>query len=300
MLEDEKTLQTGLKLILLLEFLYNGDCAKDEILSSFTKFYNIKISQETLKLYVNTLLEAGFKIKRGNRKNNFKMHLEKDFSLLKLTQKELILLDSVKNYVFEAMDINKIIALKSFYERLLPLTDENGAAILKNFRFFNLINKRVLNSILKLNNTGKQVKVRYISPKRGVVEITCKLNGASFIEGKLYLRCATEYLKEDMMLRADNIYGIFKTEEQQSKKEAVEEKLKYKIAKEYLDSIIPDDKEKIVRLTKDEAEIETKKTSDFFTVQKLILAGKNCTYINNDNIKNKIIAHLSEILEQYE
>ena len=71
-------LHTGFRLIAILELLYEKNLSKTEIQNAIFEKYKIQISKETLKLDLNTLKEAGFEIKKGNRGNSFKFSLNKE------------------------------------------------------------------------------------------------------------------------------------------------------------------------------------------------------------------------------
>ena len=285
LLKNDRMLLTGFRLLAILKLLYEKDLQKKEIIDCLKKEFNISVSDETLKLDLNTLIKAGYKIKRGHKGNNYKLKLDKNFIMLRFTDSQSAFFSLLKDFALENLEYSEIYALKSFYNKLKNYFNENDFSKINNFGFFDIVQETC--------------DIIYSSPQKGVVKLVTRLKKLNIKNNKLYVRCSNNYEDGEMLLRADNIKQVSKSEEKYRELKTDTKKTRYKISKEYFKTHPLENIEKIVGSDKNTLEIELLETNNLFNAQRIISLGTNCISVNNDIIKERIIKNLDLALELY-
>ena len=299
LLKNDRMLLTGFRLLAILKLLYEKDLQKKEIIDCLKKEFNISVSDETLKLDLNTLKKAGYKIKRGHKGNNYKLKLDKNFIMLKFTDSQSAFFSLLKDFALENLEYSEIYALNSFYNRLKNYFNENDFSKINNFGFFDVVNEKLIITINHFIQSQETCDIIYSSPQKGVVKLVTRLKKLDIKNNKLYVRCSNNYEDGEMLLRADNIKQVSKSEEKYRELKTDTKKTRYKISKEYFKTHPLENIEKIVGSDKNTLEIELLETNNFFNAQRIISLGTNCISVNNDIIKERIIKNLDLALELY-
>lgn len=297
-------LQTGFRLIKILEALYKNDLSKNEIKKYLQLECGFELSDETLKLDINTLIKAGFKIKRGTKSNSFKIHLDKNFTMLQLTEDDAYILKTAKDFVLDNLCADEIFKLKSFYQKLAPFIKEDYQALVFDFRFFDMVNEKIFEMLKKAVCDEEICSILYNSPEWGKKEYKILPKNISVVNGKLYLTSYEEYKTEQTTFRFDNILSVKKLENENITnftryKKYLQPKTCYKVSKNFYENSPIEGNEKVVFENENFVEIEVDEINDLFIVQKLITLGENCIDISNFKVKNKTLKHLKETLELY-
>lgn len=301
LLKKDAMLQTGFRLIGILEALYEEDRAKSEIKDRLWQKYGIgNFSDETLKLDINSLIKAGFKIKRGTRKNGYKIHLDKNFVMMKLSHEDVCLLNAIKETVFEFGDYKKVLKLKSFYKKLSDFVCDEYRFELSDFKFFNSVNDKIIEALNDAIENNSFCVVIYNSSVGGNKEAEIFPEKIFMRNDKLYLSCYLKSGKTKIVFRTDNIKSVAMTEKRKETEENADKKVKYVISKSFYENNPVENFENPFNFGKKQVEIETSGEHDFFTVQRLITLGEDCLNINDVKIKEKILKSLKESLELYE
>lgn len=302
--KNEEVLQTGLRLIGILKALYDNNLTKNEIKSYLVNNYNLKLSDETLKLDINTLIKVGFKIKRGNKGNGFKIHLDKNFSFLKFNKSEICFIEAIKNFTLDNSDFEAIFNLKNFIKKITPCLPDIYKNQINDFKFFGILNEKIIDTIKYAIENKKVCKIIYNIQENGKTEFKILPEKIFIINGKLYFSSYEEYQTKEITFRFDNILSVQIMEEANIKKFFNYKPLKiqktsYKIAKEFYKNHFLNSNEEIIAEDENFYEIQINETSDFFITQRITTLGTNCISLNNIKIKNDIIKNLKETLEVY-
>lgn len=302
-MQEKNVLMTGYRLLCILAVLYENDASKKDLMEFFSKKYKIKdISNETLKLDINTLIKAGFNLTRGNKTNNYKIHLEKDFVMQKLTNEDFLMLNVVKDSALDFLNYRQILNVRAFYKRISNYIYDDFNHNLYDFKFFNFINAKILKEIEKSIENKSFCVFIYDSPTKGKIEIDVYPEQIICRNNKIYISCYSKNFSGRVTFRADKIKAV-KASKLKVKKKLVKKnekrKIRYKITKEYFKTHPLEKFEKVIKEENEKIEIETEEKDLFFVIQRLLTIGKNCSRLNNSKIKEKVLANLKDTLELY-
>ena len=292
-------LLTGLRLLYILELLIQKNASKDEVLNFVVEKAKIKnYSKETLKLDINSLIKAGFKIKRKGARENFKYELEQTPKLLKFNKEELETLNFIKNAILEVLDYKEILEVKNFIYSNKEFFENNGHIF--DFMGFNKVNSKIIEKAVYLIKTKTPSRIIYSSPKDGRKEFTGFLGEITIRGEKLYLSLYDDLIQKKLSLRLDNIKNIEETNFISKKFKNKKEGFRYKITRTYFENNPILKTENLVKIEDDFVEIENIEENEFFVIQRLLTIGKDCVKIYNEKIKEKILKTLNEISRVYQ
>ncbi len=303
-MKEESILKTGLRLLVILEVLFEHESTKSEITQVFREKYKIReFSGETLKLDINTLIKAGFNVKRIKSGNKIRFTPDENFIPIKLTFEDVCFLKVIKKLSIELLNYKQILHLQSFFKRIAPFIKDNNAYGLYDFGFFNLVNRKIVEEIEALISKKESCILIYDSPSRGKTEIPVLPVELIYKNKKLYLKAAAKKYNGTATFRIDNIKGIKTIEHDFDFIEFSPNKQKppilYTISKAYYENFPLEKDEKAIIFDDDKVVIETDENDSFFVIQRLLTIGKNVLSIDNKRIKNKIIENLEQTLEVY-
>lgn len=293
-------LHTGFRLIAILELLYEKNLSKTEIQNAIFEKYKIQISKETLKLDLNTLKEAGFEIKKGNRGNSFKFSLNKNFAMLKFDRADALKLSLIKDFVLETADFQTVYNIRKFYKKISLFFNEDTKAQLLNFGFYNTIADNIIDAVIEFNKSENTCNITYNSRSGGKKETKAIIKNIIQRNKKVYVDCIFEDREDNVTLRLDNICNITKSTTEIPNKNIFQKPVKYSVKRSYFNIHPIEGNEKIINIDKNKADLELFETSTFFKVQKILSYGKNCLDIKDNNIKKLVIKNLEKALEFYE
>ncbi len=299
--ENRVILKTALRLVGIAEALFEKDQTKAEIKKWLFEKYNLAPSDETLKLDVNTLIKLGFEVKRGNKCNDFKLHLNKNFTMLKFSHKNAFILSALKNLALDIVNFSEVLKLKKFYEKILPFINEEHKTEISDFKHFSEINNQILKTVQEICEKRHICSLVYNSPARGKVEIVVRIEKIFVLNDKFYLQCIEEERGFETTLRLDCVLDVKKLQKQnEPSKYKEKEKFKYFLSKEFYQNNPLQNNERVIFEDETQVEVELDETNEFIIAQRLIALGKNCLKFENEKIKYKALDILNSALEIYE
>ncbi len=299
-LNEDWILITGFRLLKILELLNKKDAKKSEIKEYLKNILNKEVSDETLKLDINTLINSGFEIKRKHIDKQTHYCLSNKVKMFKLTKEETFILDSIKNASFDFLEWKKILFLKEFYKRIFEFAQDKRDLFIGDFDFFDSVNMGLVDKIEEGINKKLYCYILYNSYNNGIKEALVIPIQIIIRNHKLYMDYIKDDSKEVFTLRFDNIKSAKITDIDASLEiKKIKKSVKYNVKKSYFENNPMENSEKVLKKTALVYEIETLEKHDFFLVQRLLTLGKNCTKISDSKIKNKITDILKETLEAY-
>ena len=300
MSKNNQTLKTGFRLIKILEALSKNDLTKNEIKEEFQKNCGIILSNETLKLDINTLIKKGFKIKRGHKGNGFKLHLDKDFTTVKLTQEETSLFCIIRDFILNGCKTEDIYDLKQVYKKLFPFIQEKFQPSFLNFKFFDVVNEKIEKTLQEIIKNNQCCAIIYNSSDGTKKEAEIIPEKINIINDKPYLNCFDEEKRKYITFRLDHILAVKKLKRKCCKNKIQRLlKTKYTISNEYYETHPVENNEEIVYQDAKNKIIEINEDNEFFIIQRLITLGENCKKISNSKMKRKVLKNLEATLELY-
>ena len=206
----QKASSTGFRVLFLLDLLLRAPIKKDDIIEELSKNpYVSNVSNETVRLDLNTLKSAGFEIENLGKEKDYKYRINWSPIKFSITKKELRVLTQTKDAVLKLSNPDFIIKLYRLFEKVSKvIDDENAVFELLNFRYF--LDFQILKELNVLIKRKKEVVLLYNSPNSGLKEIQIKLKSFKYNGSKLHLTGTSSNYPDNTVLRADNIVKIVK------------------------------------------------------------------------------------------
>ena len=296
----QKASSTGFRVLFLLDLLLRAPIKKDDIIEELSKNpYVSNVSNETVRLDLNTLKSAGFEIENLGKEKDYKYRINWSPIKFSITKKELRVLTQTKDAVLKLSNPDFIIKLYRLFEKVSKvIDDENAVFELLNFRYF--LDFQILKELNVLIKRKKEVVLLYNSPNSGLKEIQIKLKSFKYNGSKLHLTGTSSNYPDNTVLRADNIVKIVKIlGKKETSIKTAHKKTVFKINPKCLKNMSLLEEEKILKETKHYIEIELKSDNDFMIVQRLLSFGDDLISIKNKDIKEKYLEALKNIFEPY-
>ena len=125
-------------MLFLLDLLLRAPIKKDDIIEELSKNpYVSNVSNETVRLDLNTLKSAGFEIENLGKEKDYKYRINWSPIKFSITKKELRVLTQTKDAVLKLSNPDFIIKLYRLFEKVSKvIDDENAVFELLNFRYF--------------------------------------------------------------------------------------------------------------------------------------------------------------------
>ena len=297
---EEGILKTGFRLIVILAMLYKKDLTKAEIKEYFYRKYNMAFSDETLKLDLNTLQEAGFVLDRGTKADGFKISLEKTFSMFKIAENEREILTIIRDIGFDFLSYRQILNLKMLYRKISTCSQSQND-VLCDFKFYNLVNYKIVEKLEEHIENKTQCILLYDSLQRGKTKTRILPKKLLIRNNKLYLNCYSKKHRNNITFRLDNIKDVQNVEHfiELKKPKTRKRPVRYRLKRKFYDKNPLENFEKVIKIGNDFVDIETEEDSDFFIAQRLLTLGKNCVKVNSKSIKDKVLKKINETLDMY-
>ena len=297
---------TGLRLFVLLQLLMQKDQTKAEIFEYFKNNYkNLNISTDILRLDINTLRTAGFDIVAGEKKDNYKYSLKWNPLKINFDKNEINILNQIKTLIIQSADLDKIMDLYNLFEKISKfINDENTKERFLNFGYFHNVNFNLLRKLIAYCEKQQCIEILYNSPNSGEKNISLKCYKIIHDKNtnKIHLWCFANGYNEGKLayFRVENIIKISKNSIPEDIKFILPEKCKITLKGKSMEEYKQENGEKIIKKTKDYVKFETEILTEFHFVQRILNYGEDCIWVDNANIRKRILEKLYEIKKIYE
>ena len=301
---QHKINSTGLRLFLILQFLMQKNYSKSEICELIKERYpNLNISPDIARLDVNTLKSAGFDIEIGHKGNNYKYVLNWNPLRIKLSKSEIEIINQTKKSMMDLCDWHLIIDLFEIFKKIAKyIDDENIMEEFLNFGYFQDVNFDILNKLKTSCDRGHKVKIIYSGTQgdRIIEAYSYKITHQKD-NNKLYFWCFTDIFEnQDLIyLRIDKIKEIIEISKPKTKKMYEPKLCKYVLNKKLLPYFLPDEVEKIIDLTEEYIVVESEILTEFYFIQKILSYGSACIWVEDKELREKIIEKLKDVRKIY-
>ena len=293
---------TGVRSLILLGLLMQEPLSLEEIRNKFLE-YNIleeSHSNDILRIDLNTLRAIGCEISRAGQKTNFKYKLLKHPFDLKITKEEVNLIKRVYNKIKDGLSISTLIEYDKLFKKISEhVYDEElkqelcGISSLKHFD---------IDKIKELEEDCKYkriLKFTYKTPvKNKESEKEIATDKIIFKNDKIYLFGFDFISKENVMLHINRIKKILSRSDSNGNitNKSITVKLKLK---NFGISGLQDNETILSGNITDGFIISGNYHNEFLAIQRILSFGTNCTVIEPDEIKEKIIDSLKKMKDIY-
>lgn len=293
---------TGYRTLVILSLLMESPKSTDEINEFFYNHQYIKekFSNDTLRIYINSLRIIGCEITRANKSNGQKYELISHPFTYKIPQNQINSIEKLYKNMYNKIDIKDIIGIDNLFEKLASHSKNNELKNkLKSFSVLKNINKAVLEDLITHCKNKNQITFLYNSPKSNTKKIEIIADKLAFKSEKLYLFGNNLTHNEYSYFSLERILEICSIKLQKDKKEFPLIKVIYELKKSN-NKYIPENDEKIIESTKDKLVIELTSKNEFILTQKILHLANDCKVIYPEEFKNKLLKKLKAMENNYE
>lgn len=293
---------TGYRTLVILNLLMESPKSNDEINEYFFNHQYIKekFSNDTLRIYINSLRLIGCEITRANKSNKQKYELISHPFTYDIPQNHINAIEKLYKNMYDKIDIRDVISIENLFEKLAAYTKNNiTKEALKNISFLKNINKNILEDLIIHCKNKNQITFLYNSPKSNIKKIEIIADSLSFKSGKLYIFGNNLTHNEYSYFSIDRITDICSIKFQKEKKEFPSLKVIYEL-KNKNGEYIPEIDEKIIEKTKDKLTIEVNSKNEFSLTQRILHVANDCKVIYPKDFKIKLLNKLKTMEASYE
>ena len=288
---------TAYRALLLLKFLMVKSLTRAEIIKCLEndEFIVQRINSDTIRSMLNSLKDVGCDISRPTKTNGFKYELIKNPFSLKLSEKEIKLLNKFRKKSGLKNDLDEILNMNSFIEKLcLIIDDENIIDSLKSKGLLAGANTDLIKQINICCKNKSRVIFKYLSHKK-ITDFEMITSFIKYENDKLYVWGYSTKYKEVSYIRIDKIKS-FSIVEKYTLNDYNKNVIRYEMFN--LDyNLAPN--EVLVSRTDKSLVIDYKSESRFHSIQKFLEKGYNCKILEPEDFKNEFISVLKSIKEVY-
>ncbi len=292
---------TGYRTLVLLSTLMESPKSIDEINDFFlnNRYIKEKFSNDTLRIYINSLRAIGCNITRADKSNKLKYNLISHPFSYNISKIHLKSLAKLYKYTFSQLKIQDIILLHKFFLKLSSIIENDaekttilGLSAIKN------INLSLLEELISYCKKHKQIIIEYNSPKSGPKKIELIADKLSFRSEKLYLWGNSLTHKQYSFFSVEKIIRVIGVSINQQKEQTPQLTCVYELYNQK--NYIPQPEETILEQDENKIVIKTSAQNEFNLIQKLLYLCNDCKILYPNEIKTKIITKLKEMENNYE
>lgn len=293
---------TGYRTLVILSALMESPKSNDEINECLMNNQYIKesFSNDTLRMYINSLRSVGCEIIGANKSNSKKYELISHPFDYDIPKSQLKAITKLYKSIYDKLEIKDIVLLENFFEKLSNLIkNENTKNALKNISILKNVDIDILNNLIIYCKNKNQITFLYNSPKSGEKEIEIIADKLSFKSEKLYLWGSNLTHKEYSYFSLDRILKILSIKIIKDKENFSSTNIIYELYN-HNNNYIPASDEKIIEKTPDKLIIELSSKNEFSLMQKILYMGSDCKIIHPESLKTKLVEKLKTMEKNYE
>ena len=293
---------TGYRTLLILKSLMVKSYTIDELVDIIKNdsITNKLVSKDTVRIAINTLKSAGCEILRPNKANNYKYQLIRHPFSLKLNDKELQVLVSLRNKIADDINYSDVFILNDLYDKLISLTlNDEQIDYVNNTQPLKNINKKILNEISNPMIIGRKVQIRYLSPNYGEEDIDVIPQKITYESGKIYLRCYIFKYEKNSILNVERILKINSIDMFNIYDKTTSYEVVYELSGNSANIFKIQKNEKIISKKDNSIKIEAIVDNEFLFIQRLLLFGSDFKIVSPDSFREKLIDKIKLIQKGY-
>lgn len=291
---------TGYRTLVILGALMQAPMSNDEINQILLNDQYIQetFSNDTLRLYINSLREIGCEIIGANKTNNKKYELVSHPFDYDITKSQLKALSKLYKSIYDKIEMKEVIAIEDFFEKLTAaIKNPDTKESLRNISMLKGINKGILKDLLLHCKNKNQIIFLYNSPRSGEKQIEIIADKVSFKSGKLYLWGNNLTYKQYSYFAIDRILEICSIKLLKTKEGFPMQKVTYEL---YTKDYEPLETEKIIEETDEKFVIEADANNEFSLIQRLLYFADECRILQPQEFKANFLAKLKAMEQSYE
>ncbi|HPT40996.1 MAG TPA: WYL domain-containing protein [Candidatus Gastranaerophilaceae bacterium] len=293
---------TGYRTLVILGLLMDSPKSPDEINQHFFKNQYIKetFSNDMLRIYINSLREAGCEITRASKTTNNKYVLVSHPFDFDLPEIQLSAIQKLYKSIYEKIEVKQAVEIENLFKKIeMLIKTTKTKEFLANCSIFKNTDKYLIEDLLLHCKNKNQIVIIYKSPRKIEKEIEIIADKLSFKSDKLYLWGHSLTHGEYSYFKVENILKILTIK---LKKEKINNKVTriiYEVYNPATNNYIIEQNEKIIEKNDKKLVIEKLCENKFETIQKLLYLAKDCKIISPQEIKNEVKNILKSMEKTY-
>lgn len=293
---------TGYRTLVILNALMESPKSNEEINECLfnDQYIQEKFSNDTLRLYINSLRKVGCEIIGANKSNNKKYELISHPFTYEIPKSQFKAVSKLYKSIYDKIDIKDILAIENLFEKISSRTNnQNPNEDFKSISVLKGVDKTILGDLLLRCKNKNQIVVRYNSPRSGEKQIEIIADKLSFKSGKLYLYGESLTHKQYSYFLVDRILEICNIKLIKNKENFQPVKVIYEIYN-HNNEYIPASFEKILEQSDTKLVIEADSENEFSLMQRILYMADDCKVLQPQDFKDKLITKLRKMEEDYE
>lgn len=293
---------TAYRAIKILKLLMEKSSTSAEIIEMLKQDELTKrsISDDTLRVTINSLKAVGCKITRPCPTNNYKYTLLVHPFKVKFTSSEIAVLSQIRQYFLDNCQWRTVIELNHFYDVIFaPYCDEENLNLLNKNRPFGKVKPEILQIFYEGNLAKKELVMTYATTSKQIEKINISSEqifceaGKLYVIGWYYKRESFSYFNAEKILEIHSILP-----KQDIEKKSI--KVVYKVLDEEAAIFKCNSDERILKQRENEITVECIATSEFKIVQRLLSFGSDFELVEPTYLRDCLLEKLSKIKARYE
>lgn len=294
---------TGFKSILIFSLLMDGPKSYQDLQNIFLnhEYLREEISNDTLRIYLNSLREIGCDIKRTYKNNIAKYYISEHPFKLNITEAQVKAIVKIYKTISKSIDVNDLMSLQKFFDKMAQtITNEELKTKLKSVSPLNNIKMDLIEELKFHAQNNNEITICYdsLSSKKHK-NITILVDKLSVSNGRLYVCGINSEYKNYSSFLVKRIEEIVNVNLENRTLTIPDIVAGYEYKKE--SKVKPDlfKNEKIISEDNDKYIIEITSKNKFEIIQRIMSHTSKCKVLYPENIKEEIIMNLRKMKEGY-
>ena len=293
---------TGARALMIISLLVNAPRSLQEIREELTKINLMQEdhSDDILRIDINTLKTMGCEISRSSKKTNYKYVLKKHMFDMPVTSDEISVVKKAYRKLKDKSDINTLVQYDLLFSKIAEnVNDNNLKEQIYGISSLKSCNTCLLKSLEDDCKNKRTLKLIYKKPgAKQDVEKTIIAQNILFNNDKFYL-CGTDiFSKKAIMLHLKRIKEIVaRLTNSDSSIESKSVIVKFVLKQFGVAGL--EDNEIVLGKNDDGYLIEGNYYNEFIAIQRILSFGSDCTVIEPQDFRQKIISKLKSMKEVY-
>ncbi len=258
------------------------------------------VSDDTLRVTINSLKAVGCKITRPCPTNNYQYNLLLHPFKVKFNSAEIAILAQIRQYFLDNSKWKTVIELNRFYDLIFaPHCDEENLNLLNKDRPFRKVKPEILQIFYEEKPVKKELVMTYATSSKKVEKINISAEqifceaGKLYVIGWYYKRNSFSYFNAEKILEIHSILP-----KRDIEKKSI--KVIYKVLEEEAAIFKCNSDERIIKQCENEIIVECLATSEFKIIQRLLSFGSDFELMEPTYLRDCLLEKLSKIRARYE
>lgn len=300
--ENKQISMTAARAIIMLLSLLQGPKSYEEIRQNIIDcgLVGKELSIDTIRIDINTLKMLGCEITKATKTNDHKYGLITHPFKLKMTTDELNTLIKIYDKIVKTAEVSKILTFHKLLNKLAALVDDNAIKEkLLNVSVLNHENIEIIEKFTKIEKKHNRVKIAYQPPySNDTYEYDICIEKLGMRNGKLYVYCFNHSTEKRSFLNVSRIKEVIDTKFDRDSGIGLDIIVKFRLKKGGNYEL--EDNETIIEQDENYLIVVGKYFNDFIAFQRMMHLADDCTVLEPESIKEKVIEKLMEMRAIYD